>query len=215
MQPRLRRRRRQPRASKGILDPGGGSRTTAPSPVGLCEPRRRTARRDTALMPRSFSCQTRSPETLGRETYSSIVNDGRPRAGGRPSPSPAGTRRAYLVVLHDLSFIDARSGQAQTYAVAGPVRRGGIIVAGWLPLAGAVAPARLDDQPCGGRWRTCGRAVLRSRRRGATCSGVNLQIQRLLKALDRGQGAHRGGRGANGRRSRCTTFCATPCPGPR
>lgn len=69
----------------------------------------------TRLMPRTFSCEkvarTEAP------SYSSIVNDGRRVLVGA-FPVTDGDRRTYLLVLHDLSFVDSRSSQAVAFGIA-------------------------------------------------------------------------------------------------
>jgi trehalose 6-phosphate synthase len=69
-------------------------------------------------MPRNFSCdQVARAEA---ESFSSIVNDGRRVLVGA-FPISARDQKVYLVVLHDLSYLDARLGQIQTFAAAGLV----------------------------------------------------------------------------------------------
>jgi trehalose 6-phosphate synthase len=81
--------------------------------VGLCD-QHGVLRGATVLTPASFSCDS-VPRSEG-ESFASIVNDGRRvLVGAFPL---AGEEDAYLVVLHDLSFIDARAVQAQAYAIA-------------------------------------------------------------------------------------------------
>jgi trehalose 6-phosphate synthase len=82
--------------------------------VGLCE-QDGSLHAATSMMPQTFSCE--KVARTESESFSSIVNDGRRVLVGS-FPIVARDRKAYLVVLHDLSFIDARSGQAQAYVVA-------------------------------------------------------------------------------------------------
>lgn len=135
----------------------------------------------TPLMPQSFSCQ-KVARSEG-ESFSSIVNDGRRVLVGA---FPIVTRddRSYLVVLHDLSFVDARSGQAQTYAVAVMVGVA-IIIAGsaamlvFFILRGWMASLRqaVEDVRAGRAGPADGRDL----------SAVDLQIQKLLKNLETGR----------------------------
>jgi trehalose 6-phosphate synthase len=147
--------------------------------VGLCDDSG-TLRGSTPLMPRTFSCDkvARSDD----ESFSSIVNDGRRVLVGS-FPIAIRDERTYLVILHDLSYIDARSGQAQTYAVAALVGVAIIVAAlgallvlslmrGWMNmLRVAVEDKRFGRRPPDRR----------------ELSGVNLQIQRLLKKLEVGE----------------------------
>lgn len=82
--------------------------------VGVCDADG-MMRGATELMPSAFTCEgiARSDE----ESFTSIRYDGRRiLVATFPIASEAGT--AYLAVLHDLSYIDERSGQLQTYVVA-------------------------------------------------------------------------------------------------
>ena len=82
--------------------------------IGLCDARG-ALRGASAMMPQTFSCQ-QVARSEG-ESFSSIVNDGRRVLVGA-FPISARDQRVYLVVLHDLSYVDARLG-------AGPdLRRG-------------------------------------------------------------------------------------------
>ena len=146
--------------------------------VGLCD-ERGVLRGATRLMPEGFSC-----EQVARsegESFSSIVNDGRRvLVGSFPITTQEGAN--YLTVLHDLTYIYARSGQAQTYIIATLVGVA-IVVAGiaavlavfvfrgWMAsLRQAVADVRSGRPP----------AV--PRRDG---SALDRQIQKLLKDLER------------------------------
>lgn len=146
--------------------------------VGLCDPAG-TLRGATDLTPRSFSCS--SVARSEGESFSSIVNEGRNvLVGAFPI---AGRRGVYLVVLHDLSFIDARAGQAQTYAVA--VLMGAAIIIGALAALFAILFFRA--------WmKTLHQAVedVRFGRRAENTSNarpLNREIQQLLKAIDVGR----------------------------
>jgi trehalose 6-phosphate synthase len=148
--------------------------------VGLCD-RAGILRSATALMPRTFSCE-KVARSEG-ESFSSIVNDGRRVLVGA-FPIVTWDDKAYLVVLHDLSYIDARSGQAQTYivaALAGVAIIGAgvtaifffVVLRGWMAsLRRAVEDVRSGRPPLAAR-------------RGR--SPVDLQIQTLLKNLEAGR----------------------------
>jgi trehalose 6-phosphate synthase len=82
--------------------------------VGVCDPEGRM-RGATELMPADFTC-----EGIARsegESFTSIRYDGR-RILLAVFPITTGEETSYLAVLHDLSYIDKRSGQLQTYVVA-------------------------------------------------------------------------------------------------
>lgn len=83
--------------------------------VGLCD-ENGSLRGAAGLMPRTFSC-----DKIARaegESFSDMINRGRRVLVGT-FPIVASNDRLYLAVLHDLSFADARAGQAQTYFIAG------------------------------------------------------------------------------------------------
>ncbi|RYG86716.1 MAG: trehalose-6-phosphate synthase, partial [Alphaproteobacteria bacterium] len=65
----------------------------------------------TSLMPRSFTCEQVARSEA--ESFSSIISDGRRVLVGT-FPIETRNERVYLAVLNDLSFVDARSGEAQT-----------------------------------------------------------------------------------------------------
>jgi trehalose 6-phosphate synthase len=148
--------------------------------VGLCD-KAGVLRSATTLMPRTFSCE-KVARSEG-ESFSSIVNDGRRVLVGA-FPFVTRDDKAYLVVLHDLSYIDARSGQAQTYivaALAGVAIIGAgvaaifffVVLRGWMAsLRRAVEDVRSGRPPLAAR---------RDR------SPVDLQIQKLLKNLETGR----------------------------
>jgi trehalose 6-phosphate synthase len=132
----------------------------------------------TSLMPSTFSCE-RVARAEG-ESFSNIVNDGRRVLVGS---FPINTRdsRTYLTVLHDLSYIDARSGQVQIYVVAALFGLGIIIasagailvfffVRGWM----ASLRSAIDDI-------RAGRPLIGARRDSST---IEKQIQSLLKQLE-------------------------------
>ncbi len=82
--------------------------------VGLCNDSGRLVS-PTKLMPATFSCD--KVARAEAESFSTIFNDGRRILVGA-FPIVERNQKAYLVILHDLSFIDARSGQAQGLVVA-------------------------------------------------------------------------------------------------
>jgi trehalose 6-phosphate synthase len=81
--------------------------------VGLCDAAG-LLRSATRMMPQTVRC----PEIVGDrgETFYSMRNDGRRVLVGS-FPMRIGESRATLMVLHDLSYIDARLSQTQTYLV--------------------------------------------------------------------------------------------------
>ena len=82
--------------------------------VGLCDESGRLIN-PTKLMPATFSCDKVARSEA--ESFSTIVNDGRRILVGA-FPIVERTQKSYLVILHDLSFIDARSGEAQGFVIA-------------------------------------------------------------------------------------------------
>ncbi|WP_395646370.1 trehalose-6-phosphate synthase [Terricaulis sp.] len=148
--------------------------------LGLCD-RNGDLRGATPLMPRAFSCENvaRSEE----ESFSSISNNGRRvMVGAFPIDTNAG--RTYLVVLHDLSYADARSGQAQTFAIATLIGVAIIIISIMTILAalvwrGWMAALRqgIEDLRSGRPPRTAQRDR----------SIMDAQIQKALKDLEVGR----------------------------
>jgi trehalose 6-phosphate synthase len=132
-------------------------------------------------MPQTFSCDKVARSDA--ESFSSIVNDGRRVLVGS---FPIATRDAktYLAVLHDLSFVDERSGQAQTFIVATLVGVA-IIVAGIAAILGAVFLRG---------WMASLRQAIEDVRSGRPPAGIqrdrsviDRQIQKLLKDLETGR----------------------------
>lgn len=82
--------------------------------VGLCNDAGELVK-PTRLMPKTFSCEKVARSES--ESFSSIINDGRRILVGA-FPIVERNHRDYLIVLHDLSFIDARSGEVQAFVVA-------------------------------------------------------------------------------------------------
>jgi trehalose 6-phosphate synthase len=142
--------------------------------VGLCDGMG-VLQGATAMMPPTFSCANVARSEA--ESFSSVVNDGRRVLVGA-FPITGQGQRVYLVVLHDLSYIDARSGQAQTYVVAAMFGLT-IIVAGFAALLVlSFLRGWMDSLKQAVEDVRFGR---NSRSDGRDLSGVNLQIQRLLK----------------------------------
>lgn len=81
--------------------------------VGLCDDNG-SLEQPTKLMPATFSCQKVARSES--ESFSNIVSDGR-RVLVSAFPIVERNHKAYLVILHDLSFIDARSGEAQGFLI--------------------------------------------------------------------------------------------------
>ena len=143
--------------------------------VGLCDERDVLADA-TALMPQSFSCD-KAARAEG-ESFSSVLNNGR-RVLVASFPITARDRSAYLIVLHDLSYLDARSGQAQIYALAVLVGVGLLVATIAALLVGLVLR----------RWMASLRSAVEAFRFGPAkaaqrqATGVEAQIQQLLREL--------------------------------
>jgi trehalose 6-phosphate synthase len=161
--------------------------------VGLCNDRG-ALREATRMMPQTFSCDKVARSEA--ESFSSIVNDGRRVLVGS-FPITTRDERSHLLVLHDLSYVDARSGQAQTYAVAALVGVAIIIAAlatllviffmrGWMDTlrrrcgSGGGRPESATSRASTFRFSACSRSWMSAKPR-----------RRRPKR--------------NGRRSRCTT----------
>jgi len=83
--------------------------------VGLCDAAG-AMRGATELMPADFSCEGVSRSEY--ESFSSIRRDGA-RIIVATFPISIEGNRSYLAVLHDLSYMEKRAGQFQTYVIAG------------------------------------------------------------------------------------------------
>jgi len=147
--------------------------------VGLCDAHG-ALRGSTEQMPRGFSC-----EKVARsdgESFSSMVNGGR-RVLVASFPLQTGGRRTYLVVLHDLSYLDARSGRAEALVVAA-LAAVAILVAGFVTILAAFVLQR---------WMLALRRAadnLRSGRPGLGAgdrAGMDGQMLRLLRDLKVGR----------------------------
>jgi trehalose 6-phosphate synthase len=145
--------------------------------AGLCD-QHGVLRSPTKLMPRIFSCEKVARSKS--ESFSNIVGDGR-RILVASFPIVARGKEAHLVVLQDLSFIDARSREVQRFVLATLLAVGIIVVAiaailvvfvrrGWT----ASLRQAIDDV----RWRRPPSTRHRDR------SAVDVQIQKLMKELD-------------------------------
>lgn len=145
--------------------------------VGLCD-ERGVLRSPTKLMPPTFSCE-KAARSAG-ESVSNIIDDGH-RVLVDSYPIVTRDHTAYLVILNDLSYIDARTGEAQSFFLATLLGAGIIIVAMAAILVGFVLRG----------WTASLRQAIddiRSGRPGAIRhrdrSAIDLQIQQLLKELD-------------------------------
>lgn len=148
--------------------------------AGLCDASG-ILRDATKMMPQTFSCD-KVARSEG-ESFSAIINEGRRVLVGA-FPIGVGTSRSYLVVLHDMSFIDARSGQARTYIIAS-LSGVAIIVAG---IAAILVILVLRG------WTASLRQAIKDLRAGRSLVGprrdrtiLDRQIHRLLKDLEVGR----------------------------
>jgi trehalose 6-phosphate synthase len=132
----------------------------------------------TRLVPATFSCDSAAGRAEG-ESFFDVVNDGRRiLVGSFPITTP--DAKNFFVVLHDLSFIDARSRQAQTLAVA-------VLFGLAVLLAGAAATVVVLVLR---RWMGSLRQAIDDIRSGGGATSVQrhrtsaeLQIESLLKDL--------------------------------
>jgi trehalose 6-phosphate synthase len=148
--------------------------------VGLCDMSGRLAAA-TPLMPAGFACDQAARTEA--ESFSTLREDGRGvLIGSFPIQSSDG--RLHLVVLHDLSFAEARSGQAQSFALAALI--GTAVIVGALAAAMAASVLR--------GWTASLRRAVEDLRAGKTSAPqrdltpVELQIQKLLKEIEVGRG---------------------------
>jgi trehalose 6-phosphate synthase len=147
--------------------------------VGLCD-QNGILRSPTKLMPRTFSCE-KVARSEG-ESFSDIGDDGRHVLVGS-FPIEVHKQRTYLVILHDLSYIDTWSGEAQTFAIAALLGVGIII---------AVVAAILAAFTLRG-WTASLRQAIEDIRSGRPPtvhrrdrSAIDLEIQHMLKELETG-----------------------------
>lgn len=144
--------------------------------VGLCD-EAGNLRGATRMMPRTFSCDEVARSDA--ESFSNIVNDGRQVMVGS-FPIAARDELVYLVILHDLSYIDARSGRVETYIVAALLALG--LIVGVLGVLLSVSMLRA--------WTASLRRAIEGMRSGGPLAaspaeprGVELQIHKLLRDL--------------------------------
>jgi trehalose 6-phosphate synthase len=143
--------------------------------LGLCDAAGKLVS-PTKLMPRTFSCEKVARSEA--ESFSSIVNDGRKVLVGS-FPIVDRAQKAYLVVLHDVTFVDARSGEAQAFLVA---TLAGVVIT-------VVGAASIVAVLAFGRWmRSLQQAVADLRfggprlAAGRERSAIDMQIQGLPRA---------------------------------
>jgi trehalose 6-phosphate synthase len=148
--------------------------------VGLCDPAG-VLRGTTRQMPPTFSC-----EQVARsegESFSSITNEGRRvLVGSFPIETQAGTN--YLTILHDLTYISARTGQAQTLIVSALV----VVVAVVAGIAAILALFVFRG------WMASLRRAIADMREGRPFTpvsqdrtAIDRQIQKMLKDLEIGR----------------------------
>ncbi|ACF02335.1 Alpha,alpha-trehalose-phosphate synthase (UDP-forming) [Rhodopseudomonas palustris TIE-1] len=148
--------------------------------VGLCaQPERLVA--PTKMMPSTFSCEKVARSDA--ESFSTIAIDAHRIMVGA-FPISHGDMRSYLVVLHDLSFIDKRSGEAQAFLLAvlfgvAVVMAGGATVFVLVTLRGWMESLRraVEDVRTG----TGSLAAARDQ------SIIDLQIKKLLSEVEVGR----------------------------
>jgi trehalose 6-phosphate synthase len=148
--------------------------------VGLCD-EEGSLRSATADVPANFSCNRVA--RADNESFSDITYGGQHLLIGAFPFSAVGTR-FYLVVMHDLSFMDARSGQAQTYVIASLFVLGVIVMGiaavffllllrGWMrSLRRAISDLQAGGRPIGAN---------------PVNTAMDREIQRLLRELRTGQ----------------------------
>ena len=129
-------------------------------------------------MPATFSCDKVARSEA--ESFSAIVNDGRRILVGA-FPIVERNQKAYLVILHDLSFIDARSGEAQGFLIAA--------LAGVAIAIAGVAAMFIVVMLRG--WMNSLRRAIEEVRSGATSpasprdrSAIDIQIKKLLEQVE-------------------------------
>lgn len=148
--------------------------------VGLCDDSGKLVN-PTELMPSTFSCE--KVARSDSESFSSIVSDGHRILVGA-FPIVERSQKVYLVILHDLSFIDARSGQAQTFLV--------VVLAG-VAMAVAGLAATLVVFMLRSWMRSLELAVDEVRSGGPVTadrrgrSPIDAQIQKLLQEIEIGR----------------------------
>jgi trehalose 6-phosphate synthase len=148
--------------------------------VGVCD-ENGVLRIATTDMPSSFSCN-RVARAEG-ESFSDI-DYGRQHVMIGTFPIVSAGPQLYLVVLHDLSFAEARSGQVQTYVI------GGLLILGVIAAGIAAVLTLLLLR----RWMESLRLAIndvragrRPLRTGDNPTALDREIQRLLRNLETGR----------------------------
>lgn len=147
--------------------------------VGLCDEAGQL-RNPTKLMPSTFSCDKVARSEA--ESFSTIISDGRRILAGA-FPIVERKQRAHLVILHDLSFIDARSDEAQGFVIA--------ILAGVSITIAGVAAVFIVVILRG--WMTSLRRAIDEIRSGTPSplardrSSIDVQIKKLLGEIEVGR----------------------------
>ncbi|MFT4278502.1 MAG: trehalose-6-phosphate synthase [Rhodopseudomonas sp.] len=150
--------------------------------VGLCAPQGRLIA-PTKMMPSTFSCEKVARSDA--ESFSTIAIDGHRIMVGA-FPISHGNEKSYLVILHDLSFIDKRSGEARAFIIAALLgvavaMAGGAIIFVLVTLRGWMESLRraVEDVRTG----TGSLAAARDQ------SAIDLQIKKLLSEVEVGRSA--------------------------
>jgi trehalose 6-phosphate synthase len=132
-------------------------------------------------MPQGFSCE--NVARADAESFSSIVNDGRHVLVGA-FPITSRDHSGYLIVLHDLTYVDARSWKVQIFAVAA-------LVGVALVIAGIAAVLVIFVQR---GWTAALRRAVATMRDGDTAlvsrggrADADEKFLRLLRDLDVGR----------------------------
>jgi trehalose 6-phosphate synthase len=148
--------------------------------VGLCDSHGKLIK-PTKLMPATFSCEKVARSEA--ESFATIVNDGRRIAVGA-FPIVERNQKSYLVILHDLSFVDARTGEARNWVAAG--------LAGIAIVTAGIAVIFIMFMLRG--WMNSLRRAVEEVRSGSPSlpvrgdrSAVALEIQKLLRDIDTGR----------------------------
>ena len=147
--------------------------------VGRCDEAGRL-QNPTKLMPATFSCDKVARSEAA--SFSTIVSDGRRILVGA-FPIVERNQKSYLVILHDLSFIDTRSGEAQGFVVAA-LAGVAIAIAG---VAAVIVVVMLRG------WMTSLRHAVEEVRSGAASpvsrdkTAIGIQIKKLLGEIEVGR----------------------------
>jgi trehalose 6-phosphate synthase len=150
--------------------------------VGLCAPEGRLIA-PTKMMPATFSCEKVARSDA--ESFSTIAIDGHRIMVGA-FPISHGNVKSYLVILHDLSFIDKRAGEARAFIIAvlfgvAAAMAGGAMIFVFVTLRGWMESLRraIEDVRTG----TSSLAATRDQ------SAMDLQIKKLLSEVEVGRSA--------------------------